>query len=108
DLDAAHRPALLDQLRKARTVLRLARRVCLEVSFGGLHRAHRNPLTDEFLVGGKFDLTDFGAEIRECALRFEQGRHDLRVYAFLRVFAIYANPETAYAIADPGEIIRNG
>ena len=66
--------------------IRLPRRIRLEMSFGCLHRAHRNPLTDEFLVGGKPDLANFSAEISERALCFQQGRYDLRVHAFLRVF----------------------
>jgi hypothetical protein len=37
-------------------------------------------------MGGKLDLADFSAEISERALRCQQGRYDLRVHAFLRVF----------------------
>jgi len=40
DVDTTHRSVLFDQLRKIRTVLRLPRRIRLEMSFGCLHRAH--------------------------------------------------------------------
>jgi hypothetical protein len=57
--------------------------------------------------GWKPHLANFPAEIGERALRFQQGSHDLRIDAFLRVFAIHANPETAHAIANPVQTIGN-
>src|SRR4051812_48514191 len=107
DLDTAYESALLDQLCKVRSVLRLARWIRLKVSLGCLHRAHRNPLTDELFVGGKSNLPDFGAEISERALGFQQRSHDLRVHAILCVSAVHADPEAAYAIPNPDQIIRN-
>src|SRR6185437_1925020 len=102
------RPALLDQLRKFRSVFGRARWIRLQMRFRRLHRTHRNPLANQLLVGRETHLANLGAEIGERSFSLHQRSDDLRVDSFLGIFAIDTNSQAPNAVPDPGQIVRHG